>query len=58
MNDRHLTVRELAARERVEPQTVHKWNARRCGPPFIKMGRFVRYRLSDVIAWEESRIAA
>jgi predicted DNA-binding transcriptional regulator AlpA len=56
--DRHLTIAELASRERVPVNTVRKWNATRSGPRFMKIGRYVRYRLSDVIAWETSRYAA
>jgi predicted DNA-binding transcriptional regulator AlpA len=50
-----LSVDDLAARYDVEKQTVYHWNHQRRGPRFIKVGRFPRYRLSDVIAWEEAR---
>ena len=35
--------------------TATKWRARAEGPPFIKVGRLVRYRRSDVEAWLVSR---
>lgn len=53
-DERHLSPQELADRERVALMTVYQWNSRGGGPPFIKTGRLVRYRLSDVEAWEES----
>jgi len=31
--------------------TTTKWRAKAKGPPFIKVGRLVRYRRSDVEAW-------
>ncbi len=31
--------------------TATKWRAKAKGPPFIKLGRLVRYRRSDVDPW-------
>jgi hypothetical protein len=47
-----LTEMELAARWHVSPKTLR--NARVAGRliGFVKIGRIVRYRLSDVIAYE------
>ncbi len=40
----------------VEPGTLSVWRSTgRYGLPFIKIGRKVRYRRSDLIAWMESR---
>lgn len=55
-SDPHLTPAELAERERVPLETVYGWNKTGDGPPRMKIGRHVRYRLADVIAWEKSRI--
>ena len=55
MDDKHLSPEELAEREGVPLQTVYGWNKTRTGPRFMKIGRHVRYRLADVIAWENSR---
>jgi predicted DNA-binding transcriptional regulator AlpA len=52
---KHLSPDELAKREDVPLQTVYGWNKNRTGPRYMKIGRHVRYRLADVIAWEESR---
>ena len=48
-----LTEQQLAARWQVSPKTLR--NARVSGRllSFVKIGRSVRYRLSDVIAFEE-----
>lgn len=52
---RHLTVADLAEREGVPIETCYSWNVTGKGPTYLKIGRHVRYRLSDVLAWEESR---
>jgi hypothetical protein len=48
-----LTDEELAARWHVSPKTLR--NARVAGRliGFVKIGRSIRYRLSEVIAFEE-----
>lgn len=54
-DDRHLTVLQLAEREQVPVETIYGWNRTGRGPKYLRLGRHVRYRLADVIAWEESR---
>lgn len=56
MPDRHLSVEDLAEREGVAVLTVYDWNRTGTGPPRMKVGRHVRYRLADVEKWEQSRI--
>jgi excisionase family DNA binding protein len=46
---------EVADKLVVKKATTTKWRARGKGPPFLKIGSKVRYRLSDVEAWIESR---
>ena len=53
--ERHLSPTDLADRERVSIETVYTWNRERTGPPYMRIGRHVRYRLSDVKAWEDAR---
>jgi predicted DNA-binding transcriptional regulator AlpA len=53
-----LSPAELAERYDVPLETVYGWNKTRTGPRFMKIGRHVRYRLADVIAWENSRAVA
>ncbi|WP_396929203.1 helix-turn-helix domain-containing protein [Mycolicibacterium sp.] len=51
-----LTRDEVAARLRIPKSTLESWAAERKGPPFGKFGRHVRYRLSDVIHWENVQV--
>ncbi len=37
--------------------TLQKWRVRGDGPPFVKVGRLVRYRPEDVEAWVAMRSA-
>ena len=53
--DRHLTIDELSDRLQVPVETIYQWNHTGKGPAYIKIGRHCRYRIVDVIAWEESR---
>ncbi len=40
----------------VTPGTLEVWRStRRHNLPFVKVGRLVRYRRSDLVAWLESR---
>lgn len=50
--DRYLSVQDLAERYGVAVQTVYHWNHQRRGPRYTKAGRFPRYSLRDVLAWE------
>ena len=36
-------------------RTIQKWRVTGNGPEFYKLGRSVRYRLCDVLAWAEAR---
>jgi excisionase family DNA binding protein len=56
--DRNLTPQDLAEREGVPVPTIYKWNSEGSGPRYMVIGRHVRYRLADVIAWENRRYAA
>jgi predicted DNA-binding transcriptional regulator AlpA len=54
---RHLTVEDLAGRLGVPIKTIYDWNVKGTGPRYLKIGIYCRYRLSDVLAWEKTRIA-
>lgn len=58
MDDSYLGPEQLARRLDVPLETVYGWNKAGTAPPRIRVGRHVRYRLADVIAWEESRLVA
>jgi hypothetical protein len=32
-------------------RTLQSWRIRRAGPPFVQVGRSVRYRRRDLISW-------
>lgn len=50
--DKLMTRREVAAYLQVQPQTIQAWHYRgQDAPPFIKVGRSVRYKKSDLLAW-------
>jgi hypothetical protein len=52
-----LTTQEVADRYRVPLNTVHAWRMRPGrGPRGMRVGKYVRYRLEDVLAWEESQL--
>lgn len=48
---------EAAEEIAIQPQTLSAWRCRGFGPPFLKIGRSVRYRRSDLESWMESRTA-
>jgi predicted DNA-binding transcriptional regulator AlpA len=52
--DRLLTEAEVARRQGRSVKTLQNQRVNGGGIPFLKLGRSVRYRLSDVIAWERS----
>jgi predicted DNA-binding transcriptional regulator AlpA len=56
MTEKHLSVQDLAHREDVPVQTIYTWNRDGTGPRYFRAGRHARYRLVDVLAWEESRL--
>lgn len=47
----YLDEKRLCALLGISSVTATKWRAKAKGPPFIKVGRLVRYRRSDVEAW-------
>ncbi|WP_029923958.1 helix-turn-helix transcriptional regulator [Nocardia otitidiscaviarum] len=52
-----LTRHELAARTKLSPKTLANWAAATPpkGPRFTRFGNRVRYRLDDVVAWENEQ---
>lgn len=54
----HLSPEALAEREDVSVETVYQWNRTKTGPPYFKAGRHARYRLNDIVEWEESRMVS
>jgi predicted DNA-binding transcriptional regulator AlpA len=50
-----LSRRQLADRYGLPITTLAQWASKGTGPRYARMGRHVRYRLSDVIDWEKRR---
>ena len=50
-----LSVEALADRYDVPVQTVYAWLHKGTAPPSLKIGRYRRFRRTDVIAWEAQR---
>jgi len=50
-DDTLLTTEQLAAVRNVPPNRIEKERLKGEGPPFIRDGRLVRYRLGDYRAW-------
>lgn len=57
MGDKHLTIKDLAARWQLPVNTLYQWNSRGIGPRYLQIGRHVRYRVTDVEAWERAKEA-
>ncbi|MGO1069611.1 helix-turn-helix transcriptional regulator [Lysobacter sp. CA199] len=53
MSSTHLSTEQLAARWDVTVDTIERWRSEGIGPRFLKVTRAIRYRLSDVEAFEE-----
>jgi len=49
-----LTIEQLCERFQIPITTARWWRAQRTGPPAVKVGRFIRYRIADVEEWEAS----
>ena len=56
--DRLIGVHELAAYLAVPVKTLYAWRYRREGPPAFRVGRYLRYRWSDVQWWIQRRVEA
>ena len=39
----------------LQPATLEIWRTRREGPPFIKVGKVVRYSMADLRQWMQER---
>jgi excisionase family DNA binding protein len=48
----YLTTEAVAERLLCSPATVRRWRHRGEGPPAIRLGGLVRYRIADLEQWE------
>lgn len=51
-----MTTREAAAFLGSTNATLESWRHRRRGPAFIRQGRSIRYRLADLIKFQEQNL--
>jgi excisionase family DNA binding protein len=56
IHERWLSRGELADRLGLPVKTLAQWASKGTGPLYARMGRHVRYRLSDVVEWEAARV--
>jgi Helix-turn-helix domain len=56
MTIRHLNQSELAKRWNLSARTLERWRWQRQGPPFLKVGGRVVYRLEDVEGYETAQL--
>ncbi len=52
---RHMTQLDLARRWRISPRTLERWRSLRQGPPYLKLGAIVTYRVEDIEAYEAAQ---
>lgn len=50
-----LTVPELAKQLAIAERTLEQWRQAKRGPVYVRLGRAIRYRQSDVDAWLSKR---
>ena len=55
-SDYFLTRQEVADRLKVPAKTLAVWASAGKGPRFARIGKYARYRMSDVLAWEEAQV--
>ncbi len=48
-----LTEKEAARFLSMSFRTLQSWRSESKGPPYLKLGRSIRYRKSDLLAWVE-----
>jgi excisionase family DNA binding protein len=59
MNDRNLSLEEGAERLGISPHTLRAWSVYQHKVPFLRMGRRILFKPSDLEAFERSsRVAA
>jgi hypothetical protein len=57
MQEEFLSQQDLAIRWARHVQTLTKWRTLRRGPPFVKLGKIVRYAMSDILEFERNGLS-
>lgn len=55
VTDELLTTKELAGYLKIPVETLYQWRQRGEGPAGLRIGRYLRYRRSEVDRWLEGR---
>jgi predicted DNA-binding transcriptional regulator AlpA len=53
--ERLLTQSEVAELLGIAPRAMESWRLRGTGPRYVRVGRLIRYRNTDVSAWLAAR---
>ncbi len=53
---RHLYQEDLARRWGLSPRSLERWRWQRKGPPYLKIGRHIVYRVGDIEAYESEHM--
>jgi hypothetical protein len=56
MDLRHLNQTQLARRWSISPRTLERWRWLGQGPPYLKIGGRVLYRVNDIEAYEAQQV--
>jgi hypothetical protein len=51
-----LNQNDLANRWNISPRTLERWRWLKLGPPYLKLGGRVAYRLEDIEAYEAEQL--
>ncbi|MFQ6331678.1 helix-turn-helix domain-containing protein [Nocardia sp. CWNU-33] len=51
-----LSTDDVAERLKIPKKTLTAWASTGRGPRFARMGRYRRYRLSDLLVWEQEQL--
>jgi excisionase family DNA binding protein len=52
-----LSREQVAERLKIPVRTLAAWASQGRGPKYYRFGKWTRYRVSDVMAWEEDQLA-
>ncbi|MFD6516533.1 helix-turn-helix transcriptional regulator [Rhodococcus sp. NPDC060176] len=55
--DYWLSRQEVADRLKLPVKTLAQWSSLGKGPRFAKIGKFARYKLTDLVAWEDAQFS-
>jgi predicted site-specific integrase-resolvase len=54
----YMTPEQVADRYQISPDSLKEWRYKGVGPKYLRIGKRVRYRVTDLERWEKEREAA